>query len=188
MKGSAGTTSIKSQDGSVLVIALLILVFLTLIGISASTITQIEIQVAGNERAYNIAFNTSDSGVYTTPKVVRRTVEEGARPTLAAITYLPSDDGSFFREVMGYNAHDTAKDMSFTLSGQTVSVDVDRDKQISVGGGGVEFGSGAEGVGVGSAGGVAIIYALDSAGTGPNNASTNIGAEYRLLPGVAGGL
>jgi hypothetical protein len=176
-----------NQDGSVLVIALLMLVFLTLIGIASSTNTQIEIQIAGNERSYNVAFNTADSGVYLTPKIIRRTVEEGAQPVLAGITYLDAGEG-FFRKVMGYNPRDTNKEMSFSLAGHTVSVDVGRDRQISLGGGGVEFGSGAEGVGVGSASGVAVIYEMDSLGLGPNNAQSTIVAEYRLIPGVAGGL
>jgi hypothetical protein len=177
----------NNQNGSVLVIALLILVFLTLIGIASSTITQIEIQIAGNERSYNVAFNVADSGVYTTPKIIRRTVEDGAQPVLTGITYLDAGDG-FLREVMGYNARDASKDMRFALAGYTVSVDVGRDRQMSLGGGGVEFGSGAEGIGVGSAGGVAIIYEMDSAGAGPNHARSDIVAEYRLIPGVAGGL
>lgn len=186
-KRHAWYEKVNNQDGSVLVIALLILVFLTLIGISSSTITQIEIQIAGNERAYNIAFNVADSGVYLIPKIIRRTVEEGAQPVLSGISYLDSGN-VFFREVMGYNAHDAAKDISFTLDSHTVSVDVARARQISVHGGGVEFGSGSEGVGVGSAGGVAVIYDLDSVGTGPNTAQSNVVAEYRLVPGVAGGL
>ena len=192
--------ALKNEEGSVLVIALLILVFLTLIGISSSRITEVELQIAGNERAYNIAFNTADSGVYLTPKIIRKAVEDGARPvyTSPSFTYLPTDDGSFFREVMGYAAHDAAVDVSFTIttpaayntpsSSHTVGVDVTRAKQMSLTGGGVEFGSGAEGVGVGSAGGVAVIYDLDSRGAGPNSAQSNVIAEYRLVPGVAGGL
>lgn len=188
IKGEERFRIVKNQDGSVLVIALLMLVFLTLIGIASSTNTQIEIQIAGNERSYNVAFNVADSGVYMTPKIIRRTVENGVRPTLAAITYLPSDDGTFFREVMGYNPREKDPDVQFALSGYTVGVDVGRDRQINIGGGGVEFASGAEGVGVGSAGGVAVIYEMNSTGAGPNNAQSNILAEYRLIPGVAGGL
>lgn len=196
MNAASRTTS--SQEGSVLVVALLILVFLTLIGISSTRITEVEIQIAGNERAYNIAFNTADSGVYVTPKVIRRSVDDGVQPTFAGgsgISYLNAsgqpDSGSgsaFYREVMGFAAHDAADDISFTLNTHTVKVDITRAKQMSVAGGGVEFGSGAEGVGVGSAGGVAVIYDLDSKGTGPNSARSNVFAEYRLVPGVAGGL
>jgi hypothetical protein len=43
---------LKSQEGSVLVVALILLVVLTLLGITISTISEVEIQIAGNERLY----------------------------------------------------------------------------------------------------------------------------------------
>ena len=46
-----------------LVIALIILLILTLIGISAISTTTFETNIAGNERLYNKAFYTSDAGV-----------------------------------------------------------------------------------------------------------------------------
>ena len=53
----------KSQNGISLVIALLILLVLTLIAISAIRTTTFETNIAGNERLYNKAFYTSDAGV-----------------------------------------------------------------------------------------------------------------------------
>jgi Tfp pilus assembly protein PilX len=52
---------IFSEQGSALVIALIFLVLLTLIGISATTTTQIETQIAGNERTYAREFYVADS-------------------------------------------------------------------------------------------------------------------------------
>jgi hypothetical protein len=49
------------EQGSALVIALIILVLLTLIGISATRTSQIETQIAGNERSYMRVFYVSDS-------------------------------------------------------------------------------------------------------------------------------
>jgi len=46
-----------------LVIALMILLVLTLIGISAISTTTYETNISGNERLYNKAFYTSDAGV-----------------------------------------------------------------------------------------------------------------------------
>jgi hypothetical protein len=43
---------LRNEDGTVLVVALLILVFLTLIGITITATTEVEIQIAGNERLY----------------------------------------------------------------------------------------------------------------------------------------
>ena len=54
---------LKNQKGVSLVIALLILLVLTLIGISAISTTTFETNIAGNERLYNRAFYASDAGV-----------------------------------------------------------------------------------------------------------------------------
>jgi len=56
---------LRNEDGSVLVIALIILVLLTLLGISATTTSQIEIQIAENERSHKIAFYAAEAaGAY----------------------------------------------------------------------------------------------------------------------------
>lgn len=51
----------ENERGSVLVIALIILVLLTLIGISVTTTSEIETQIAGNEREYVKEFYVADS-------------------------------------------------------------------------------------------------------------------------------
>ena len=56
---------LKNEDGSVLVIALIILSVLTLLGISATTTTEIEIRIAGNERSHKTAFYAAEAaGAY----------------------------------------------------------------------------------------------------------------------------
>jgi len=58
-----GFSILQDDDGVTLVIALMILLVLTLIGISAISTTTFETNIAGNERLYNKAFYTSDAGV-----------------------------------------------------------------------------------------------------------------------------
>ena len=55
--------TIKDEKGGVLVVALLILVLLTLIGMAATDTTNIELQVSGNEKVYKQAFYAADAGV-----------------------------------------------------------------------------------------------------------------------------
>ena len=50
-----------NEHGSALVVALIVLVLLTLIGVSATTTSQIETQIAGNERTYMQDFYVADS-------------------------------------------------------------------------------------------------------------------------------
>jgi hypothetical protein len=53
----------KNEEGIVLVVTLLILLVLTLIGISAVSTTTFEASISGNERVGTVAFYASEAGV-----------------------------------------------------------------------------------------------------------------------------
>jgi Tfp pilus assembly protein PilX len=178
---------LKNEQGSVMVIALLVLIVLTLVGIGANRTTTTDIQIAANEKFHKVAFFNADAGVYATPKLISSAIDEGANPTGTSFTYLDAGTDAFFRELMGYDSNDATRDLSFVLGGENVEVDVQRTRAESLAGGGAEFAAGAEGVGSGSAGGFAIYYAFDSFGDGPKNATSNVGATYRKV-NVPGGL
>jgi hypothetical protein len=177
----------KTEEGSVLVIALLMLALLTVIGIAATTTSRIELQISGNNRFHKQALYHADSGVYTTPKLVSACIDDAAEQAVSSGGYTPND-GTFYREVMGYDPHDAASDVQYVISGFNVDVDVNRLGQVSIPGGSTEFGSGAEGVGSGSISGIGVLYGIDSVGHGPAFARSNVTGEYRKVIGVAGGL
>jgi Tfp pilus assembly protein PilX len=181
------TGPLRDEQGSILVIGLIMLAFLTILGIAATRTSQIEIQVAGNDEYHKIAFYSADSGIYTTPKLISAAIDTGAAQTIASGSYTPND-GTFYREVLGFDAWDSASDVQYIMGDFHANVDVNRTGQKNLPGGGTEFASGAEGIGVGSAGGVAIFYDVDSFGTGPNSSRSRITAVYRKVVGVAGGL
>jgi hypothetical protein len=181
--------SCMNERGSILVIALVMLVFLTLIGVASTTTTEIEMQVAGNEKFHKIAFYNTDGGVYATPKLISISVEQEEQPATGdVIQFLDPGPSDFFDEVMGFRAQDTAKDIRFTMGDHSAEVDVVRVGQETLVGGGTEFAGSSEGVGGGTTGGVAIFYDIDSYGTGPASSQCNIYAGYRLVPGMSGGL
>jgi hypothetical protein len=177
------------EEGSALVVALIILVVLTIIGISATSTTQTEIQIAGNEEFHKIAFYYADSGVYATPKLISLCIDNDSEQSLTGtgMTYL-GDDGTFYRELMGFDPWDEDRDVRFTMNGFNVDVDVRRAGVQNIAGGGVEFASGAEGIGVGSMGGVAVLYAMRSQGNGPASSLAGVEAVYRKVMGIPGGL
>jgi hypothetical protein len=51
------------QKGIALVIALIMLLVLTFIGLAALSFTSYEVKISGNERVYNNAFYASDGGI-----------------------------------------------------------------------------------------------------------------------------
>ena len=66
---------LKEEDGSVLVIALILLVLLTVIGISASTTSEVELQIAGNEKFHKMAFYAADGGTETGIELIEQNIE-----------------------------------------------------------------------------------------------------------------
>lgn len=178
---------LRSEEGSALIVALLVLVLLTLVGIGANNTTSTDMQIAANQKFHKMAFYHADAGVYATPKLISEAIDGGANPAGSSFTYLDSGTDIFFRELMGYDTYDSDTDVRFALGGHNVDVDVERDRTETLAGGGAEFASGAEGVGSGSASSIAVFFNLDSFGDGPRNASSNIGAVYRKV-NVPGGL
>jgi hypothetical protein len=53
---------LNNEDGSVLIVALIMLVLLTLIGISATTTSEIETKIAGNERVFKRNLYLAEAG------------------------------------------------------------------------------------------------------------------------------
>ena len=54
---------IKNQKGIALVVALIMLLVLTFVGLAAVSLTSYEARIAGNERVYNNAFYAGDGGI-----------------------------------------------------------------------------------------------------------------------------
>ena len=82
---------VSPEGGNVIVIALFVLFMLTLIGMSATTSTTTDLQIAAADRNYKVAFNNADSGVYATPKVISTAIDDSAAVTgadLGSFVYL----------------------------------------------------------------------------------------------------
>jgi hypothetical protein len=189
---------IQDESGSVTIIAaVLILVIVTLVGLSAMDTTTVELQIAGNDQRSRIAFYNADSGVYGVPKIISRIVDTSdpvgvageAGSIAAGVAWDAStDQNTFFNQVMGYGVYDPTQDVVMGQGGFSTQVDVERVRSRVLAGGGAEFASGAEGIGVGATGGVAVYYELDSWGQSTRRAVSNVIADYRKVVGVSGGL
>ena len=177
--------------------AIIILVVLTLIGISASSTSVVELQIASNDHFHKIAFYNTDSGIYGIAKLISKTLDitedqgitSGTGTDAPGITYLiPAPGGTnpdnFYIQMMYSDQYDGgSRDVRFPIGSNSVDVDVQRGVQsFPPKGGGAEFGSGAEGAGAAV---VTIPFDLNSVGVGPRTSTSNIIAGYRkLIPGL----
>ena len=189
---------IQDESGSLTIIAaIMVLLVITLVGISAMDTTTVELQIAGNDQRSRIAFYNADSGVYGIPKIISRIIDTSDPVGIAGETDsiatgvdwdASTNQVTFYNQVMGYADYDWLPDVTMGQGGFNTEVDVERIRSKVLAGGGAEFASGVEGIGVGTTGGVAVYYELDSMGQSTRGAVSNVIADYRKVVGVAGGL
>ena len=78
---------LNNEDGSVLVIALLMLAFLSILGVSATTTSTIEVQIAGNDRNFKQNFYKAEAGAIALLRADGiLLMVQGGHPTLGAWT------------------------------------------------------------------------------------------------------
>jgi hypothetical protein len=166
---------------------------LSLAGAAAMNTSSLDLNISYNNRVYKQAFYTADGGIETSPKIIRRYIEFNEFPEVGAMEI----DESLSDEIMGYTeelssdsviAETPTWDLKGNFGHNNYILDIDRLGVSYAPGGGVEFAAGYEGTGAGSAGGVWVIYSLDSIGVAINeNANARVDAQYRYVVGVAGG-
>ena len=67
---------ITNQRGSVIIIAMIMLVLLTIIGVSATNTSNTEVQIATNEQLHKIAFYAADGGTEAGIKLLHQNIIE----------------------------------------------------------------------------------------------------------------
>jgi hypothetical protein len=76
------------EDGSILIVALILLVLLTLMGISATTLTDIELQIAGNEMVSRANFYNAEAAAMENIQLLANTGEAITDPTDPSMPWL----------------------------------------------------------------------------------------------------
>jgi len=189
----------NESGAAVLIATILILVAITVIGLGTMNNSTVEMTIASNDQQHKMAFYNADSGVYSVPKLVSRTINESQVQDIGAGSGTAeglnydlrgrTDDEAethFYQQIMGFNLNNEA---AITMQpGINTIINVSRIRRRIVAGGGAEFAAGTEGVGVGSQGGVAIFYQMDSRGFTGRGSNANVIADYRKVLGIAGGL
>lgn len=92
------------ESGFILVLTMFILIVLTLIGLSAISTTEIELQIAGNDRVHKETFYLADGGSETGIQLVEENVSCPKGFTVAA--GFDNNDPSTFRTIQGVQVAD----------------------------------------------------------------------------------
>lgn len=150
------------QEGFALITALLVMLILTVLGVSAMTMTSMENRIAGVSKATEAASMAVESCLGTGVNVIQQTIDLGDVPLSALDNAVPPGPVPLARradltsEIMGEldqnndsptGSGGSGPDLVQTVGGFTVNGDVDRMYIKNKSGGSLEFASGVEGKG-----------------------------------------
>ena len=197
--------NLTPQQGTAIVMAMLILLVLSLIGVYAVSTSTVETKITGAERGFQEAFYTADSGEpigITVTKLILHndplTVGALGAPWSSVVNAgLLGMSGELFSDATrDEEPRPGAADITSSLAGNNLGlpayvqllINIDRLEAQHMAGGGVEFASGYESIGQGGGGGVGILYAVDSVGRyGLRGSMSRVYVGYLYVPGLAGG-
>ena len=112
---------LKNEDGFVLVLALFTMLILTVIGISATTKTALELQVSTSDRVYNRTFYQADAGVQYVLASIRADLQDPANPAeiedIDPSSYPVPAGFSFQIAAPDYSTIGVGQDFWFTVTG-----------------------------------------------------------------------
>lgn len=185
---------LNNERGFVLVASLMVLLILVIIGVSATTSTNIELQIAGNEKVHKQTFYRADGGTELGIRVAYEnalcinsdgfTATSGGEAVLgqvevkdltfaspSGVAAATPSDGS--RDIVYYpdTASDSDVHTNIAVSGQT----------MATAGSGLQMISGYEGLGKGAAaGGTHMLYDIIAQHRGINNSESVVAVQWRL--------
>ena len=178
-------TKWKKEEGMVLVVAVFITLALVVVGTLASMQTNVELDIAKNDRFGKEAFFVADAGTPITTKVLKEMLlNEGINTSnYPGLTF----DTNLLNEVRNYHEDDSdlndkdidTPDIETTVLGRELDIDVDWRLRKSGTGGSLLFAMGYEGVGADrSHGGVKIYYDIEAKGEVSGNTTAKISTVY----------
>lgn len=184
---------VTDEQGMALLTVMILMLILTVLGVSAMTVTGLENRIAGFQRTTEVAADAAESCLSTSVKIIQQTIEAAGVPAAVVSGTGPVPTGaetaanpSLTMEIMGQsdNHADTVTgagamgpDYDQTVNGYSVKGDIDRLYIQAKAGSGMQFAAGYEGVGSGSAsGGADVLYRVDCRAT-----LTATGTESRIV-------
>jgi len=179
------------ERGSALVVVLLVLVLLTVIGISATNISVVEQEIATNDKQHNIVLYKTDAGFAMIAKMINEAYGPNrALPAAAGLTLLDSTS-VIYNQIKNFSSYDNTFDIRYVMDGTTVELDVEHWATGAGEGGGqaTEFITGSRDAATGGGGGAVHYFRITADGRDQTQTRSRLSSNY-IKPGDnnAGGI
>lgn len=117
---------INNERGSVILLAIVMLVLLTIVGISTTNTSSIELQIVKNEKMYKECFYKAEAGAFEAAQKIRN--DALTNPEKVNAERADTDLFKFVNKKSGVNLRDTANWVDNVTSEQS---DIDADTDIA---------------------------------------------------------
>lgn len=160
----------NTEQGTVLITALILLMLVTLAGIIAVSSSTVDTQIAGNSRRVTMALQGAEGGVNLAIPIIESTIPTGTLSLSGPVGLITGlDSANLGREIMGdltapVDTVAATPDITMaSLGGVSVKTDVDWMYSSLSEGGASQFAMGYDGIGGGAGGGGSgALYRLNS--------------------------
>ena len=185
---------LNKEEGSITVLALILLALLTLLGIAVTTTSSIEVQIAGNDDRHKKALYEADGGTEVGFEMLEQNIAcpNGFNSTvpfdIVDVTVFTKAFWLIENEPTSDYPSDTIRDIRIynTDTGPHTNVSIYGSTQLSTGSA-IQMVAGYEGKGKGAgSGGAHIIYNVYSKHMGRDNSRSMVMTQWRHMIGQEG--
>lgn len=177
---------LEEQTGAALIMAIMMLVLLTIIGIGSLNNTDLELSIAGNEKAHKMSFHAADAGNELSKELIEESIEErgwknetATTKTIGQVTIQNKDFWLNPDLPAAVTPSSTNRDAALAFDRGQTYLRVGTNSQLSSGGA-IQMAAGYEGMGKGAAGGGAwLIYDVRSRHEGVNDSEAQVRGQWR---------
>ena len=170
----------NNEEGSALIISVLILLLLTVIGIAATNTSTIEVLISGNDKVHKMAFHEADGGTEVGIELVEQNIYMAgfSAADLASLGDINATSASLYLNTASGMPSDNNRDAYFPRNyggnGPHTNLRVGGNPELSTGSA-IQMAAGYEGIGKGvGGGGGRIVYDIWSQHIGVANSEDMI--------------
>lgn len=178
----------SDERGMALISALLLIMIVSLMAVGISSDTSMDVRIAGYQKFKAISFGYAESASNTSTEILEENIFDTgwAGGTPFSYPYLSDSyngtvtiyDSDFYLSANA--ANDTVIKMTGDIEANSIAIQ--RLLSMLATGGAIQQAAGYEGAGKGAgAGGVHVIYNIETRGQGSESAETLIGQHYRYV-------
>ncbi len=172
----------KNSDGYILITTLLLLLVLTIVGLSAIGTSTVENALSGNTRLRERNLTKAEAGADISTAIIEHSLlykDIAGYANIVNDATLPNE-----LSVVAFDPDqpDTNPDVSFNVDTGPATVDIDKMMVSWMFGSSIQFASGYEGVGKGGGSGFYSYQRVNATGSGLAGSEAEVGKIYRYVP------